>query len=320
MKKAFKYIGITLGVMILLVALLVGYAAIRPMKTFSAKSIEVTIPTDSATLAHGEKLVKMVCSHCHLGSDGKLSGRKFTRAEDPFGEMFTSNITSHKEYGIGSYEDGQLAYLFRTGINKDGRYVGNMMSHPNMSDVDMTCIIAFLRSENPLTAPSDVQHNPPAYLGSAIIKAMALTGMFKPLVYDGKPIPEVDKNNLVAYGKYLVDEIYECSTCHSENFESFNSFHPELTPGYMAGGNPIPDHQFNEVISSNLTMSKEFGIGNYTEEALAIAIRDGNRPDGNPLTPNMPRFTLASNEEIHAIWAYLQTIAPVDIDPTTKKK
>ena len=39
-----------------------------------------------------------------------------------FGEIHSANITQHTEYGITKYTDGELAYLFRTGILKDGQY------------------------------------------------------------------------------------------------------------------------------------------------------------------------------------------------------
>lgn len=315
MKKFLKITGITLGVIVLLVVLLVGYSAVQPMKTFEAKSIDISLPTDSAQLAYGSVIVNSVCVHCHMGEDGKLSGRVFTKADHPFGLMYTGNITNHPQHGIGDYTEGQLAYLFRTGVNKEGRYVGNMMSHPNMSDADMGAIIAYLRSDADIVQASDVEHPLPEYLSSVMIKTMAILGMFKPLPFDGKPVPEVDKTDPIAYGKYLTNEIYECGVCHSQSFETYNSMDPEKTPGYMAGGNMVPDKQFNEVSSSNLTPSIEFGLGGWTEAQFIEAVRNGNRPNGSAITPNMPRVTLASDNELKAIWAYLKSIPAVDVKP-----
>jgi mono/diheme cytochrome c family protein len=64
----------------------------------------------------------------------------------------------------------------------------------------------------------------------------------------------------------------------------------------------------------NLTPDTATGIGSWTEEQIAIAIREGRRPDGSPLLPPMPwpmygaGFT---HEEALDIAAYLKSIPAV---------
>jgi mono/diheme cytochrome c family protein len=55
------------------------------------------------------------------------------------------------------------------------------------------------------------------------------------------------------------------------------------------------------------------GLGGWTEDQIATAIRTGNRPDGRQLAPIMPWPSLANltDEDAHAIAAYLKTIRPV---------
>lgn len=320
MKKILKTLGIILGIIVLAIAGLLAYAKFTPMKTFAVKPVAVKITTDSASLAFGEKIVLNVCAHCHLGNDGKLSGRLFNRKEDPFGEMWTANITQHATKGIGRYSDGELAYLIRTGINRDGRFVGNMMCHPQMSDEDLASVISFLRTDADLLKPSEAVHPEPDYISSAIVKAIVLLNVYKPLPYEGKPITKPAVTDKVAYGRYLATDIYECATCHSASFETMNLLEPEKSPGFFGGGNPVPDEDFNLVNSANLTPSKKFGLGDWTEEQFLRAVKTGQKPDGTILKNQMPRLGLLADEELSAIWAYLQTVPVLENDPAKPSK
>jgi len=124
MKKALKIFGFLLAALALIIALVAAWVQLTPMPKYEVKPPQVVIPTDSATLERGKIVAELVCAHCHLGEDGKMSGRLFSQATDPFGEMWTSNITQHPTKGaMGRYSDGELAYLVRTGINREGRVV-----------------------------------------------------------------------------------------------------------------------------------------------------------------------------------------------------
>lgn len=315
MRKVFKIIGIAIGVLVLAILIIFAYAYLTPMKRFPVQDISVQLPVDTMTLAQGKKLVETVCTHCHLGEDGKLSGRLFNRKEDPFGEMWSANITQH-ENGIKKYSNGELAYLMRTGVNREGRYVGNMMCHPQMSDEMLASIIAYLRSDADIVQPSAAQHPAAAYLNSPLIKVFLMLGMFKPLPYSGQPIQAPPMTDKVAYGKYLATDVYECGICHSHNFETYNYLQPEESPRFFGGGCPVPDESFEMVLSANLTPSKEYGIGTWTEQEFIDAVKGGVKKDGNILGPQMPRFAQLSDEEVSAIWAYLKTIPAIESELT----
>jgi mono/diheme cytochrome c family protein len=64
--------------------------------------------------------------------------------------------------------------------------------------------------------------------------------------------------------------------------------------------------------AANLTPDST-GLGAWTEDQIATAIRTGNRPDGRQLAAIMPWMTFANltDEDAHAIAAYLKTIKPV---------
>ncbi len=57
----------------------------------------------------------------------------------------------------------------------------------------------------------------------------------------------------------------------------------------------------------------ETALGTWTEVDFARAIRQGLRPDGSAISTDMPweSFRLYTDEEVHAIWTYLQTVDPI---------
>lgn len=313
MKKTVRFLAYFLGIAAVILSAGAAWVAYSPLPTFETRSLPIAVPTDSASLAHGRDLAILHCGYCHLGADGKLSGRMFMRPQDAFGEIWSRNLTRHPEKGLGRYTDGELAWLLRTGVKRDGHMAGYFMSSLVTSDHDLGCIIAFLRSGDPITAPSESDPPQPEY--SFLAKALIKLGAFKPLPYDGMPVAEPPASDKIAYGKYLVTGRYECYGCHSKSFETNDPVNPEKSEGYLAGGNPVMDEAFNPTPSANITPSNHFGIGAWTEEQFARTVRSGMRPDQRVLSPAMPRFATMSDEEVSAVWAYLKTVPASDSKP-----
>ena len=65
--------------------------------------------------------------------------------------------------------------------------------------------------------------------------------------------------------------------------------------------------------TANLTPDKETGIGNWSDEQIINAIRNGKRPDGRTIGPPMPFYFYRgiSDRDVKAIAAYLRSIKPV---------
>jgi len=307
MKKALKIIAYTLGGLLALLLIFAAWIQFGPMPTYEVKAPDLNIELDSARLAEGRKIVLTECAHCHRGTDGKVSGDLFI--EDPmFGKRWASNITQHPTLGIGKYTDGELAFLLRTGIKRDGHFAGPWMTFPLHSDEDIFSIIAFLRSDASEVQPSAIQIPlaEPGFMSNMFFKFI-----IKPFDYPSKPILTPSPTDQIAYGRYLATGRWECFRCHSASFETNNDLEPEKSLGYFGGGNPVGDKANPPVISANISPDKETGIGAWTEEQFSNAVRFGKRPDGQPLSHVMPPFAVLSDEEVSALWAYLQTVPPV---------
>lgn len=105
---------------------------------------------------------------------------------------------------------------------------------------------------------------------------------------------------LVGRGEQLAT-VGDCIVCHTaENGQPF------------AGARPLPT-PFGTLFSNNITPDEETGIGNWSEEAFARAMKRGVARDGSHLYPALPyeHFTHVSNDDLHALYAFLMTRQPV---------
>jgi len=114
-------------------------------------------------------------------------------------------------------------------------------------------------------------------------------------------------------GKYLTENVTPCFGCHSPRDWSKNES-PEAQGMHGAG---MPNFPFEglpgTVHAPNITPDKETGAGNWTDDQMARAIREGIGFDGRALFPMMPyeNFRRMSDEDLASIIVYLRTIPPV---------
>jgi mono/diheme cytochrome c family protein len=314
MKKLLKILGILILIVVVIIGGFAAFIAIRGIPKYEVNvpnipQVEVT----PERVARGEKIAAMLCRNCHFNSEtGKLSGKGMEDAPD-FGKIYSRNITQDPEIGIGKWTDAQLIYFIRTGIHplEDGRYVPPyMVKLAHISDEDMRSIIAYLRSDMPEVQPSKAEPPPtePSFL-TKFLSAIA----FKPFPFPEKEIPSPDTTNAMEWGKYLVLHQIECYTCHSRDFAKVDFFTPENSLGFLGGGNEqlrSPDGQ-KQILSLNITPDEETGIGNWTEEQFANAVRNGIVPNGPTLRQPMMPFVRLTDGEIHAIYTYLRTVPKI---------
>ena len=115
--------------------------------------------------------------------------------------------------------------------------------------------------------------------------------------------PDVNQD-LIARGKYLATAA-DCGACHTSPHHG----------APMAGGYAIQS-PLGSIFASNITPSKTNGIGNYSEQEFARAVREGVNKQGEHLYPAMPYTSYAaiSDEDIHALYAwFMQGVVPVDM-------
>ena len=132
-----------------------------------------------------------------------------------------------------------------------------------------------------------------------VFAGMAMAGMSHAADPSGETAAVIER------GKYL-SVAADCGACHTA---------PGGKPfaGGLAIGTPL-----GVIYSTNVTPSKDFGIGRYTEEEFSRALRRGVRRDGAQLYPAMPYTSYAkfTDDDAHALYAYFtQAVTPVDQAP-----
>lgn len=309
MKKVFKWIGIVLGVIFVLLGGAGLYVNYAPMPAYDVAKIDFTAVATPARLERGQKLATMLCADCHLDpATGAFTGKRLLEFPEAFGKFWAPNITGDKTHGIGSWSDADLVRLFRTSIHPSGRAVLPFMTRPLMSDEDMHALVSFLRSDHELVRARPVVDTASelALLGKFIVRTS-----IEPVSWDNRSVPHPDTTDKLALGKYLNAAI-GCYGCHS-NTMSVEYLEPEKTEGYLAGGKEMGDDKVS-VITANLTKDPVHGLGKWTEAQFMRALREGFRPDNTLIRPPMPRFRELSDNELSALWHYLQTI-PANPNP-----
>lgn len=313
MKRTLKILGYLLGAILLLVVAGIAFISFRGVPTYKADIpphiASLQVPRDSTRVERGAKIATLLCNECHKDENGKLTGRQMKDLPTAFGTVYSMNITQDPEHGIGKWTDGELYYFLRTGIHTNGRWSPPFMpKFPLMADEDLFSIIAWLRSDDPALAPDSREYPPNKF--NLFSKFLANVAMFPPPLPE-KPIAIPDTTNKVAFGKYVADALCACYACHSADFAKQDAIFPEKSLGFYGGGNPMLNLEGETVMSANITMDKETGIGNWTQQQFYEATKFGKNPKGGPLHyPMMPHTTL-TDTEVNAIWAYLQTVPPI---------
>lgn len=310
MKKVLKILGLGLAtiVVILIVTLVVINSSDIP--SYEVETIAFEHKSSPEAIVRGKKLTQMLCANCHMDrSTRKLTGQKMKDAPAEFGEIFSANITQDKTYGIGDWTDGEIVYLLRTGIKKDGQYAPPYMAKlPHMADDDINAIIAFLRSDDRMVQAENKADIPP---NPSLLTKILCKVAFKPFPMPNAYIPMPDTANTLELGKYLAHNL-ECFSCHSADFKSNNYLDPPQSVGYFAGGNLPLDLEGRPKPTPNLTPDEETGIGSWSKEKFIQSVRFGTKKGEAALGYPMMPYTQLTDYEIGAIFDYLMTIPPIE--------
>ena len=319
-KKILKWTGIVLGSIIIIFVALVF---LRQNRKFSAAYPNIHASKDSAIIARGEYLVfgPAHCSGCHspkenqerINKGEKLPLQGGLEFKLPIGTIYSRNITPDDETGIGKLPDSVIARSLRYGVGYDGRAIFDFMPFHNLSDEDLTAVISFLRSQQPVK--NKVPDNHFNFIGKAV-KAF----LIKPIGPDGEVAKSVKADTTAAYGKYLTTYISNCRGCHTNRSLMTGAY----TGPYFAGGLKFEASDGSYCVTPNLTQDKETGrIYGWTEEQFITRFR---QPRVIP-TSDMPwdQFRNMADNDLKAVYKYLMSLGPIKRDngPTyvaSKKK
>jgi mono/diheme cytochrome c family protein len=115
----------------------------------------------------------------------------------------------------------------------------------------------------------------------------------------------------LARGQYLAEGPAHCFMCHTDHDLSDRTF--PIVEAKKGAGWVMPIPELNNIPAGNITQDRETGIGAWTDDEIARAIREGVSRDGSALFPVMPYLAFAAldDEDVKSIVVYLRTIPPV---------
>ncbi|WP_159718178.1 cytochrome c [Geminicoccus flavidas] len=168
---------------------------------------------DSALTARGEYLARAAdCMPCHTSPGGKPYAGGLGLST-PFGTLFSVNITSDRETGIGGWTYEQFKGALHDGVRADGAFLYPAMpfdAYTGITEDDLRALWAYVRRipavpaanpDNQLVFPFNIR------LGMLAWREL----FFAPQTF--RPTP--GKSDAWNRGAYLVEALGHCSDCHS---------------------------------------------------------------------------------------------------------
>jgi mono/diheme cytochrome c family protein len=256
----------------------------------------------------------MVCMDCHSQrdwstwsgplQDGTLGagGEVFNEEMGLPGTFISPNITP---YALSDWTDGEIYRAITSGVSKDGRALFDIMPHPNFGQCateDIYSVIAYIRSLEPIEADhaASQAHFPVNLIINTIPK-------------EASPQAIPPKKDKVAYGAYLA-LASGCKDCHTAREKG------QFVGPFYAGGMEFMFPDKTTTRAPNITPHAN-GIGSLTEDEFVWLFKKytdstyvpKSCPPGSYKTP-MPwtMYATMTQEDLKAIFAYLQTLEPVD--------
>ena len=242
------------------------------------------------------------CLVCHTTQGGKpyAGGLGFKL---PFGTLYSTNITSDKETGIGNYSDQDFLNAVHRGVRRDGARLYPAMpytSYTYISDADALAIKAYLFSLPPVRA------TPPANTLSFPFNQrwamMFWSAVFNP---DTRFAPDTSKSPEWNRGAYLAEALAHCGECHTPRNLAFaldnrRKFGGAITAGWRA---------------FNISSDKSTGVGGWRDEDLvsylSVGHATGHGSASGPMGEAVDHsFSRLAPEDIRAIVAYLRSVPP----------
>ncbi len=158
-------------------------------------------------------------------------------------------------------------------------------------------------------------------LGYGILVLLVLAALAITFTVGWRPVIGAKKRPLTARkfeptpermrrGEYLVHDVINCMGCHSKHDEKSD---PPVLLSQEGAGQVLDEEGGFRLVAPNITSDPETGIGKWSDDAIARAIREGIAADGSALFPVMPyeHFRHLSDEDLASIVVFIRGLPPV---------
>jgi mono/diheme cytochrome c family protein len=257
---------------------------------------------NAAQLRRGQYLVAAGdCMSCHLREGGEpLAGGLGLKT--PFGVIYSPNITSDKETGIGNWTNDQFYRAMHDGIDDADKNLYPAFPYPwfrLVSREDDDAILAFLKTTPPVkyTPPGNDLQFPLEFRFT--VKGWNLLYLdSQDFRSDPHQTPEWNR------GAYLVNGLGHCGGCHTPK----NALGADKSKQQFNGGT------LENWVAPDLTANDRTGLGKWSIDDVTEFLRIGRNAHagaGGPMADVITYSTsLLSEADRHAMAVYLKSLEP----------
>ncbi|WP_129778261.1 c-type cytochrome [Peristeroidobacter soli] len=252
-----------------------GLTALAGLSLASSTKADSSVPATgdqgNSLIERGRYLARAGnCVSCHTAPGGQpfAGGLGF---ETPFGKLYSTNITSDPDAGIGKWTEEQFVRAVREGVRPDGAHLYPAFpytAYTKLSDEDVAALYAFLKIVPPVS-----EQPPQNEMGFPFNQRWAL-GLWKTMFFDaGRFQPDSAQSPEWNRGAYLVESLGHCSACHSPR----NFLGAEQTSKAYTGGeytDKVVTGESRPWSAPNLTSAKN-GLGPWPVEEVATYLKTG---------------------------------------------
>lgn len=258
-----------------------------------------TLP-NAEQIRRGQSLVIAAdCMSCHL----RPGGRPFAGGlalNTPFGVIFTPNITSDRETGIGAMTPDQFHRVMHEGIGPKGANIYPAFPYPwftRFSRAETDAILAYMKTTPPVS-----YRRPANKLGFPFNIRFLVKGWNLLFFRRGEFQPSTTQTAEWNRGAFLVNGPGHCGGCHTPK----NSFGADKASQAFRGGT------LDNWRASDLTGNSRTGLGAWSVDDITEYLRTGRNGRANAGAAMAEVVTLStslmSEADRRAMAVYLKSL------------
>lgn len=254
----------------------------------------------AAEMSEGEYIATLGdCVACHTTDSAKplAGGMAFPT---PVGDVYSTNITPDKTYGIGNYTLEDFKKVMRKGVTKSGHNLYPAMpytSYAKMTDEDLSALYNYLMTE---VEPQAVANKD---MDASWPFTMRWPLSIWNMVFHDSSVFQADPNKSEEWnrGAYLVQGPTHCGTCHTPR-------------GAAMQEKGLTEKDRNFLSGSELAgwYAGDIRGNTYSEEELFALLKTGRSDRDSVLGPMAEMITHSSqyftDEDIRSIVVYLTSL------------
>ena len=244
------------------------------------------------------------CAACHTrpGGAANAGGLKF---KTDFGELFSTNITSHKTHGIGAWSFGDFYRAMKHGVRPNGEHLYPAFPYTSfvrLSDQDIGSLYLHFQSVPPV-AEENRANNMAFPFGNR-----GLLHFWKRLYHDDTARFVGDPAKGAAYnrGAYLVQSLAHCGACHSPR----DAFGGQGDPLALTGGtyiDTVSNGNYRPWAAVDITPGPH-GLSHWSKADMIAYLKLGSNPRAvvhGPMNEVVMATAGMRNTDLEAVSTYL---------------